>query len=209
MINETFNRLSREMRSFNSLIMMNIAGAGLAVARSVAFIVRNVHPMVAARMILWPEAIMVGAALAGCALMFRWLIMGAEMMDEYQDVREGASGHENGAEDSATELIVQNMAFYRDHRESMGSLILGSRITGAFFLVTAALQVQYVVSVLGSGSTFEAAFVLLGFSLILILGLAGVYIPRLFRRYEATWDRRLQESTEAEKKLGELLEGSS
>jgi len=209
MINETFNRLSREMRSFNSLILMNIAGAGLAIARGVSFIVRNVHSMVAARMILWPEAIMVGAALAGCALVLRWLIMGAEMMSEYQDVREGASGHENGAEDSATELIVQNMAFYRDHRESMGSLILGSRVTGAFFLVTAALQVQYVVSVLGSGSAFEAAFVLLGFSLILVLGLAGVYIPRLFRRYEATWDRRLQESREAEKRLGELLEGSS
>ena len=209
MINETFNRLSREMRSFNSLILMNIAGAGLAIARGVSFIVRNVHSMVAARMILWPEAIMVGAALAGCALVLRWLIMGAEMMSEYQDVREGASGHENGAEDSATELIVQNMAFYRDHRESMGSLILGSRVTGAFFLVTAALQVQYVVSVLGSGSAFEVAFVLFGFSLILILGLAGVYIPRLFRRYEATWDRRLQESREAEKRLGELLEGSS
>ncbi len=209
MINETFNRLSREMRSFNSLILMNIVGAGLAVARGVSFIVRNVHPMVAARMILWPEAIMVGVALAGCALLLRWLIMGAEMFSEYQDLREGASGHENGAEDSATELIVQNMAFYRDHRESMRGLILGSRVTGAFFLLSAAMQVQYLVSVLGSGSTFEAAFVLLGFSLILILGLAGVYIPRLFRRYEATWDRRLQESTEAEKKLGELLEGSS
>ncbi len=209
MINETFNRLSREMRSFNSLILMNIVGAGLAVARGVSFIVRNVHPMVAARMILWPEAIMVGVALAGCVLVFRWLIMGAEMMSEYQDLREGASGHENGAEDSATELIVQNMAFYRDHRESVGSLILGSRVTGAFFLVSAAMQVRYLLSVLGSGSAFEAAFSLVGFSLVLVLGLAGVYIPRLFRRYEATWDRRLQESREAEKRLGELLEGSS
>lgn len=209
MINETFNRLSREMRSFNSLIIMNITGAGLAVSRGVAFIVRNVHPMVAARTILWPEAIMVGLALAVCTLVFRWLIMGAEMMSEYQDVREAASGHENGVEDSATELIVQNMAFYRDHRESMGSLILGSRVTGAFFLVSAALQVQYLVSVLGSGSAFETAFSLVGFSLVLVLGLAGVYIPRLFRRYEATWERRLQESREAEKRLGELLEGSS
>ncbi|HEX9913307.1 MAG TPA: hypothetical protein VGB32_00155, partial [Candidatus Bathyarchaeia archaeon] len=191
------------------LIVMNIVGAGLAVALGIAFIVRNVHPMIAARMIIWPEAIMVALVAAGGVLLFRWFITGAEMMDEYQDVREKNSGNDNGAEESATELIVKNMAFYRDHRESMGSLILGSRITGAFFLVTAALQVQYVVSVLGSGSAFEAAFVLLGFSLILILGLAGVYIPRLFRRYEATWDRRLQESTEAEKKLGELLEGSS
>jgi hypothetical protein len=209
MINETFNRLSREMRSFNSLIIMNIVGAGIAVARGVAFVVGHVHPMIAARMILWPEAVMVALVVAGGVFLFRWLIMGAEMMDEYQDVREAASGNENGGGDSATELIVQNMAFYRDHRESMGSLILGSRVTGAFFLVSAALQVQYLVSVLGSGSAFEAAFSLFGFSLVLVLGLAGVYIPRLFRRYEATWDRRLQESTEAERKLGELLEGSS
>jgi hypothetical protein len=209
MINETLNRLSREMRSFYSLIIMNIVGAGIAVAMGIAFVVRNVHPMIAARMIIWPEAIMVALVVAGGVLVFRWLIMGAEMMDEYQDVREAASGNENGGGDSATELIVQNMAFYRDHRESMGSLILGSRVTGAFFLVSAALQVQYLVSVLGSGSAFEAAFSLFGFSLVLVLGLAGVYIPRLFRRYEATWDRRLQESTEAERKLGELLEGSS
>ena len=209
MRNETLNRLNREMRSFNSLIIMNITGAGLAMSMGIAVVVKNVLPMVAARTILVPEAIMVGLVLAGCVLGLRWLIAGAEMMDEYQDVREGASGHENGAEDSATELIVQNMAFYRDHRESMGRLVIGSRATGAFFLLSAAMQVRYLLSVLGSGTLFEAAFSLVGLSLCLVLGLAGVYIPRLFRRYEAAWDSRLLESREAEKKLGELLEGSS
>lgn len=209
MITETLNRLSREMRSFNSLIVMNIVGAGLAVARGVAFVVGRVHPMIAARTIIWPDALMVALVVAVGVLMFKWLILGAEMMDEYQDVREAASGSENESEDSVTELIVQNMAFYRDHKESMGSLILGSLATGAFFLTSAALQVRYILSVIGSGSAYEAAFSLLGFGLCLILGVVGVYVTRLFKRYEATWDRRLQESGEAEKRLGDLLEGSS
>ena len=209
MINETLNRLSREMRSFNSLIIMNITGAGLAVAMGMAFVVRNVHPMVAARTIIWPEAAMVALVVAGGVLLFRWFLTGVEMMDEYQDVREKSSGHENGAEESATELIVKNMAFYRDHRESMNGLILGSLVTGAFFLLSATSQVRYLFSVLGSGTPFEVAFILVGFSLCLVLGVAGVYISYMFRRYEATWDRRLQESREAEKRLGELLEGSA
>jgi hypothetical protein len=207
MINETLNRLSREMRSFNSLILINLTGAGIALARGIAFVIRNVRPMIAAREIIWPEAAMVALVVAGGVLVFRWFVTGAEMMDEYQDVREKASGNENGAEETATDLIVKNMAFYRDHRESIGGLILGSRVTGIYFLLSAMTQSRYVLSVLGSGTPFEAAFSLVGLSLCLILGLAGVYIPRLFRRYEATWDRRLQDSMEAEKKLRELLEG--
>jgi Mn2+/Fe2+ NRAMP family transporter len=82
-------------------------------------------------------------------------------------------------------------------------------VTGAYFLLSAAAQVRYVLSVLGSGTPFEVAFILVGFSLCLVLGVAGVYISHMFRRYEATWDRRLQESAEAERRLGELLEGSS
>lgn len=209
MINETFNRLSREMRSFNSLIVMNITGAGLAVAMGMAFVVRNLHPMIAARTLIWPEAALVALVVAVGVLLFRWFITGAEMMDEYQDLREKDFGYNDGAEESATELIVKNMAFYRDHRESMNGLILGSLVTGAYFLLSAASQVRYLISVLSSGTPFMVAFSLVGFSLCLVLGVAGVYISHMFRRYEATWDRRLQESREAEKKLGELLEGSS
>ena len=81
--------------------------------------------------------------------------------------------------------------------------------TGTYFLLSATMQVRYLLSVMGSGSAFEVAFTLTGFGLCLALGVVGVYIPRLFRRYVTTWDRRLQESMEAEKRLGELLEGSS
>ena len=207
MRNETLNRLSREMRSFNSLIMMNIVGAGLAMSMGIAVIVKNVLPMVEAGMILVPEVVTVGLVLAGSVLGLRWLIEGAEMMDEYQDVVD-ADGLEGG-DDSATELIVRNMAFYRDHRGSLGRLVLGCRATGAFFLVSAALQVRYLISILGTGSVYEVAFSLVGMGLCLALGLAAVYIPRLLRRYEDTWDGRLQGSSEAEGKLGELLEGSA
>ena len=79
----------------------------------------------------------------------------------------------------------------------------------AFFLLSALMQVRYVVSLFGTPSSWEMLFSLVGFGLCLALGIIGVYLPSVFRRYTATWDRRLQESSEAEKRLGELLEGSS
>jgi hypothetical protein len=165
--------------------------------------------MIATHTIIWPEAAMVALVVAVGVLIFRWFLTGAEMMDEYQDMREKNFGYNDGAEETATELIVKNMAFYRGHRRSMNGLILGSLVTGAYFLLSAAAQVRYLFSVLGSGTPFEVAFSLVGFSLCLILGVAGVYVSHMFRRYEATWDRRIQETAEAEKRLGELLEGSS
>jgi hypothetical protein len=194
MINETLNRLSREMRSFYSLIIMNLVGAGIAVAMGLAFVVRNVHPMIAAHTIIWPEAAEVALVVAGGVLVFRWFLTGAEMMDEYQNLREKNFGYNDGAEETATELIVKNMAFYRNHRGSMSGLLLGSLITGAYFLISATATVSHILTVLGSGTPFEVAFSLFGFSLCLVLGVAGVYVSNMFKRYEATWDRRLQES---------------
>lgn len=208
MITETLKRFSTETRSFNALIIMNITGAGLAVSMGVARGIKNILPMVNAQKILIPEALTVGLVLAWCVLGLRWLIAGAEMLDEFQDIVEGQRRMEKEP-DPLTGLIVQNMAFYRDHRPTIGMLAWGSTATGAFFLLSALIQVRYIVSLLGASSSWEMLFSLVGFGLCLALGIIGVYLPSVFRRYTATWDRRLQESSEAEKRLGELLEGSS
>ena len=208
MITETLKRFSTETRSFNALIIMNITGAGLAVSMGVARGIKNILPMVNAQKILIPEALTVWLVLAWCVLGLRWLIAGAEMLDEFQDIVEGQRRMEKEP-DPLTGLIVQNMAFYRDHRPTIGMLAWGSTATGAFFLLSALIQVRYIVSLLGASSSWEMLFSLVGFGLCLALGIIGVYLPSVFRRYTATWDRRLQESSEAEKRLGELLEGSS
>jgi len=181
--------------------MVNIAGAGIAMSIGIATLVNNLLPMFREQTILFLHALNVVAVLAGSVFALRWLISSAEMLDGFQDVRESRE------DDDPTALIVENLAFYREKREEVRRLILGSRATGAFFLVSAALQLRFLVS--QTGSSLFSLMSVVGMALCLALGLAGVYIPSSLGRYTSTWEERLSESEETERRLGELLEGGA
>ena len=199
MENEAINRLTREMNSFHALTIVNIAGAGVAMSMGIETLVNNLLPMFREQTILFPKALNVAAVLAGSVFGLMWLISSAEMLDGFQEVRESRE------DDDPTGLIVENMAFYRENREAVRRLMLGSRATGAFFLVSAALQLRFLVS--QTGSSLLTLMSVVGLALCLALGVAGVYIPWSLGRYTQMWDRRLSESEEAERRLGEMLEG--
>jgi hypothetical protein len=201
MENEATNRLTRETNSFHALTILNIAGAGIAMSMGIATLVNNLLPMFREQTILFPQALNAAAMLAGSVFALRWLISSAEMMDGFQDVMEHGEG------DDPTALIVENMAFYRENRMEVRRLMLGSRATGAFFLVSAALQLRFLVS--QTGPSMLTLMGVVGLALCLALGVAGMYIPGSLGRYTRTWDRRLMESEEAERRLGELLEGGA
>ena len=201
MENEVNNRLTREMNSFHALTIVNIAGAGIAMSMGIERLVNNLLPMFREQTILFPQALNVAAVLAGSVFGLRWLISSAEMLDGFQEVRESRE------DDDPTGLIVENMAFYRENREAVRRLMLGSRATGAFFLVSAALQLRFLVS--QAGSSLFSLMSVVGLALCLSLGVAGVYIPSSLGRYTRMWDRRLSESEEAERRLGEMLEGGA
>lgn len=200
MENEAINRLTREMNSFHALTIVNIAGAGVAMSMGIERLVNNLLPMFREQTILFPPALNVAVVLAGCVFGLKWLVSSAEMLDGFQEVRASRE------DDDPMALIVENMAFYRENREAMRRLMLGSRATGAFFLVSAALQMRFLLAQVGSPSLLTLMSVV-GLALCLALGVAGVYIPRSLGRYTQMWDRRLSESEEAERRLGEMLEG--
>jgi hypothetical protein len=202
MENEVNNRLTREMNSFHALTIVNIAGAGIAMSLGIATLVNNLLPMFREQTILFPQALNMAAVLAGSVFALRWLISSAEMLDGFQEVRESME------DDDPTTLIVENMAFYRENRETVRRLMLGSRATGAFFLVYTALQLRFLLAQVGSTSLLTLMSVV-GLALCLALGVAGVYIPSSLGRYTQMWDRRLSESEEAERRLGEMLEGGA
>jgi len=201
MENEAMNRLTREMNSFHALTIVNIAGAGVAMSMGIERLVNNLLPMIREQTILFPQALNVAAVLVGSVFGLMWLISSAEMLDGFQEVRESRE------DDDPTGLIVENMAFYRENREAMRRLMLGSRATGAFFLVSAALQLRFLVS--QTGSSLLTLMSVVGLALCLALGVAGVYIPSSLGRYTRMWEGRLSESEEAERRLGEMLEGGA
>ena len=207
MENETFERFNREMRSFFALIILNIVGAGLGMAFGVAWCVGNVQPLFAGQPIQILNVATAGLAIAGCAVAISWLVKSAEVLDGFDDLKDGSS-READTGDALTERIIKSIAWYREKQVAIGELRFGSRVTGAFFLLSAALQVINLISTWGSTTQITILLSVVGLALCIALGLIGVVIPGTVTRFTTTWDNRVEASGKAEKKLGELLEGS-
>jgi len=203
---ETLYRLNREMRSFFILVIINIVGAGLAMSLGVTLGANNLIQMFNEQRIIPLQAAISASALVGVGFAIRWLVISAQVLDGFDDLRNecrNRSGTANG--DTVTGLIVKNMAFYRDNKPDIDKLMLGSRVTGAFFLLSGGVQIY---NLLTAGSTGPPSLLLAAFGILLCtaLGLLGVSSPSFFERYSRMWERRLIDSSEAEKRLNKILE---
>jgi hypothetical protein len=205
---ETLGRFDRETRSFFALVIVNIAGAGLAMSFGVSTLVTNVLPMINEQRFQLLQIALTGLSLMGFGFAIRWLILSAELFSGFDDLKdeyENSSGKADG--ETMTELIVKNMAFYRDNKPTMEKLKIGSRITGIFFLLSGGTA---ALNLLTAGPTTPASLPMaaLGTILCIALGILGVYIPSFFERYITTWEQRLIDQVEAEKQLEKILEGN-
>jgi hypothetical protein len=208
MENEAFERFGREMRSFAALIILNIVGAGLAISFGISWIMPNIAPLFSGQPIYLEQLVRAGLAVAGCVVALRWLVSCAETFDGVDDIVDGswkADMERRG--DALTARIVESMAWYRERRGNIWRLKLGCRLTGAFFVVSAALQAYNFVTTFGSATQSMLIMSVVGLVLCLALGAIGVIVPALIDRFIGTWDQRVKASGEAEDKLGKLFEG--
>ena len=205
---ETFDRFNREMRSFYALIILNIVGAGLAMSFGIAWIVPNITPMIQEQSIQISKLALTGLVVVGCVVALRWLIASVEVFDGFDDLRDDSRVKEAEANcDSLTGLIVRSMAWYRERKANINDLKFGSRVTGAFFLLSAVLQILNLASTLSSTSPFNLTLSMIGFILCLVLGVAGLLIPYSITRFVGTWDHRIEASDDASKRLERIVEG--
>lgn len=204
---KTLCRFNKEMRSFNTLTLINVVGAALAMSFGVIIGVNSILTMINERSILLPQTVMTVLALVGFVFAIRWLLLSAQIFDSFDDVRDEFKSRSEKAEDEAiTELIIQNMAFYRDNKSTIEKLKLGSRITGAFFLLLGAMVALNLLSM----DAIALLNLLTGTSgtiICIIIGIVGVYSPSFFEQYIKTWDHRVMYSAEAEMRLDRILEG--
>jgi hypothetical protein len=207
MENNTVARFDREMKGFFALKILNIVGAGLGMAFGISWIVGNVTPLFSGQPIQALNLVMTALALTGCGVAIRWLITSAELFSELDDLRD-ESGDKDANGDALTRRIIRSVAWYRDRKEKIGELKWGSRVTGAFLLLSALLQGYNLVTTLGTATQLVSLASAIGFAMCLVLGAAGLWIPSAITRFVATWDSRVEATSEAEKKLGKLIEGS-
>jgi hypothetical protein len=205
---KTFKRFSRETSSFFALIIANIVGAGLAMSYAVTTGVNNLTLLVNARRILLLQTALSGIALLGFIFAIRWLIFSAQILSGFDDLRDKFKKcSEKSDSEAITELVIQNMAFYRDNKPAIEKLALGSRATGIFFLLLGSIAIFNLFTM---RPTDLANLLMLtsGTFLCIALGIVGVYSPSFFKKYSKIWEQRLQDSFEIENRLREILEGN-
>jgi hypothetical protein len=204
---ETLQRFSREMMSLYALIVINIVGAGLAMSYGVATGVNNIFPMIADVRIQPLQAVLTGLGLLGFGFAISWLVSSAKVFSDLDDLRDEFKKRPGEADDEEmAQLIVQNMAFYRDNRPTIDRLMLGSRAAGIFFLLSAAVGVFNLLTNAPAGP-LGLLMAVIGTLICVAIGAVGLYCPSFFERYTRTWEQRLNDSVEAEKKLNRVLEG--
>jgi hypothetical protein len=204
---ETLQRFSREMMSLYALIVINIVGAGLAMSYGVATGVNNIFPMIADVRIQPLQAVLTGLGLLGFGFAISWLVSSAKVFSDLDDLRDEFKKRPGEADDEEmAQLIVQNMAFYRDNRPTIDRLMLGSRAAGIFFLLSAAVGVFNLLTNASAGP-LGLLMAVIGTLICVAIGAVGLYCPSFFERYTRTWEQRLNDSVEAEKKLNRVLEG--
>ena len=131
----------------------------------------------------------------------------AEVFSDLDDIRDEFRKRQGETDEEATtQLIVQNMAFYRDNRPTIDRLMLGSRAAGLFFLLSGAIGVFNMLANAPTGP-FGLLMSVIGVLICVVIGAVGFYCPSIFERYSRTWEQRLKDSVEAEEKLNRILEG--
>jgi len=204
----TLDRLKRELMSLYALIVINIVGAGLAMSYGVAIGVNNLIPTITEPRIQPLQAALTGLGLLGFGFAISWLVSSAKVFSDLDDLRDEFKKRPGKTDDEEmAQLIVQNMAFYRDNEPTIDRLMLGSRAAGVFFLLSAAVGVFNLLTNAPTGP-LGLLMAVTGTLICITIGAVGLYCPSYFERYTRTWKQRLDDSVEAEKKLNRILEGS-
>ena len=200
----TFNRVKLEIQSFKALIITNLIGAALALAFSIAYGVPKIIPLITEGAIHIAQLPYLFIIVLGFVVAITWIARSAELMDEHDEIAQKLEELSPHDDEAIIGVIIQSLAFYRENQEKIRNLSIVGRIVGAGLLLTVIPQFKAIIE-----GTIVEEWILLGqvFGLIACVGvgLAGLYIPTLLKRFSEKWDTRLKTSDEVGKKLDRIL----
>jgi hypothetical protein len=203
----TLNRVKIELQSFKGLVISNLIGGALALAFSLAYAVPKLIPLLVEGTLSIEQIPYLGLTFIGFVVGINWIARSAELMDEHDDIVQELEDVRLSDDEAIINVIIQSLAFYRENQSKIHQLGIGSRIVGAFLLITAIPQLQAIFA----GDYPFGIPGLLGqwFGLVasIGIGLAGFYIPTLIKKFTEKWDARLNSIEKGGKELGRLLKG--
>jgi len=188
--------------------MANLIGGALTLAFAVSTTVTLVFNLINSNFSVTPNVLINSVMIVGLVVGLRWIISTAEIFSDFDDIFDDYQAiKDDMTPEQATRLIIHNLAFFRDNKEVLQRLELGSKITGTFLILMAAQQAYSMLTnptILNS--TAWTIFSIVGLICMLGVGLLGLLSPIYFDKYSATWDERLAKIETTEKRLEEILE---
>lgn len=197
-------RLRTELRHFSRLSVLNHIFAALTITLGMIVIFRQIapvllHVMTRATASLSPIAVMAGI-ITTCAGI-GWLRAIIRVAKEFRPIREESDARGDVlTDDELTSLIVRLLAYYRENRGAIRTMVAVSAVGGICFLLLGYQNALDYLSVTGNGTEFSADAL---FVIPVILLMAGIAVVSLlsswyFSKYSRIWDRRITTSEQSE-----------
>lgn len=209
MMNQAHVQLKTEISNFYRISLINLVFAALAIAFGISYMVTAVlgSPF-------GPQAFLIrlvtGAAAMACfGLGLSWLLSTLRIFEGVETIRDALSASgEQLSEERLTCLIVRMLAYYRDNRDTIRTMIRVSTAGGCVFFILSITSGIRALSLTADGgsATFDSLVLLPGMLLTLGIALVSLMSSYYFSRFAGHWDRRLREIDESECTLKKTLE---
>ncbi len=208
MTNENLTRFKSELNSFFALILLNLVFGAMAMAFGMQFIVTSVLGLTAGP---GPGGIriLIGAlSMVFFGLGLSWVVFSVRILEGVTLIRREFRRHKGPVSDETlTCWIVRMTAHYREHKKTIGRMILVCTLGGFCFLILGFLNSLELFSFTFSSGTFTVNSYLLLPSALLTLGVAIVSLlsSYYFSKFARAWDLRQDEISRSEHELAEKL----
>ncbi|NLD57980.1 MAG: hypothetical protein GX651_07600 [Methanomicrobiales archaeon] len=207
-MNAALVQFKKEVINFYVIAILNIVFSALAIAFGISSIVSAVFGNAPDGGL--PALRIVSGALAMICfgLGLSWLLSTVEIFDGIDSIRDilCQKDHEL-SDDRATCLIIRMLAYYRDNRKTIGTMILVCTLGGFGFFILGIMTGLQAVSVFYGGISVTLDALIVIPAMLLTLGIAFVSLlsSYYFSRFSRVWDERLHEIDASECALKEKL----
>ncbi|MDD1702424.1 MAG: hypothetical protein LUQ31_05545 [Methanoregula sp.] len=208
MTNSTISQFKDELNSFFMLALLNMAFGALAMAFGIQYLTRAVLglPLEQTAPVLRVLAGII--ALIGFGLGLMWVISSAKVLKGITGIRREVRSRAGLVPDEMlTGWIVRMIAHYRENKKILPWMITTSRLGGCVFVALGVVTILQAIPAGQAGGPGIASVVpFIAAAINLAIGIATIAVSIGFHRYSAAWDRRLDESTQNEAILENILE---
>ena len=210
MNNETERKFRSELRSFFGLIMLNLLTAAMAIGLGIALSVTMLLEMVQSGNVLVPSLFLVplGAVAAACGVY--WITQTVDLTKGVSDIYKSYDHLPKGdvKAETITAMMIKMTALYRANRPLLGEVKVLGTIGGMAIIALGAFQIiNQLWTISTYGFVIDDIDRLIGGSISIAVGVAGLLTAHYFSIYSRVWDARMRGAARIEDVLKQKLEG--